>query len=44
MGKTMGVATLLVVGVAALFGMEGVLWMWVLAVPTGIALWLFAKG
>ena len=44
MGKTMGVAAILVVGVAAIFGIEGALLMWVLAVPTGIALWLVAKG
>ncbi len=44
MSKTMGVAAVLVVSVAALFGMEGALWMWVLAPLVGAGLSLVAKG
>lgn len=43
MSKTMGVAAVLVVSVAALFGMEA-LWMWVLAPLVGAGLSLVAKG
>jgi hypothetical protein len=44
MEKTMGLATVIVVGAAVLFGLAGVLWTYVFAVPIGIGLWIVAKA
>jgi type IV secretory pathway VirB2 component (pilin) len=40
MGKTMALATLLVVGVTLLYGLEGAVWMWALSIPIGVVLFI----
>ena len=44
MGKTMGLATLIVVGGTVVFGMPGALVMCALSPLIGAGLWGFAKG
>jgi hypothetical protein len=43
MGKTMALATVIVVGVAIIWGLAGVICVQVFAVPIGIALYFVAK-
>jgi hypothetical protein len=43
MGKTMGVATVIVVGATVLLGMPGALWMCALSPLIGAGLWGVAK-
>jgi hypothetical protein len=43
MGKTVLLATAIVIGVAIIWGLPGILWARVFAVPIGIALWILAK-
>jgi len=44
MGKTMGLATVIVAGVGLVFGMGGLLVAAAIAPLIGVGLWLFAKG
>jgi hypothetical protein len=44
MGKTMTLATVIVAGIGAVFGMDGLLVAAAAAPLIGAGLWLFAKG
>jgi hypothetical protein len=43
MGKTMTLATVIVVGIALLFGMPGAVWTLAFSVPIGCVLWVVAR-
>ena len=43
MGKTMTLATVIVVGIALLFGLPGALTTLLFSVPLGVLLWIVAK-
>jgi hypothetical protein len=43
MGKIMLLATVIVLAVGIIWGLTGLLWIYVFSVPVGIVLWIFAK-